>query len=149
MKNHRPLFLYPKRKNRRRSLPGQRKSLPLPKNAVLTPEGDGWYSYRSGNVSLRVRCSENGTVYEIENHLSSRTPIGTADLRSPQEAYTALCNGKFYGEYLLSGEVRVTDCKLEEMQDTKGILQSVYRFHLVTKSREFDVLIPAIQTFHH
>lgn len=149
MKNHRPLFLYPKRKNRRRSLPGQRKSLPLPKNAVLTPEGDGWYSYRSGNASLRVRCSENGTVYEIENRLSSRTPIGTADLRSPQDAYAALCDGDFYSKYQLSGEVRVTDCKLEEMQDTKGILQSVYRFHLVTKSREFDVLIPAIQTFHH
>ena len=75
-------------------------------------------------------------------------PIGTADLRSPQEAYTALCNGKFYGEYLLSGEVRVTDCKLEEMQDTKRIVQYVYRFHLVTKSQEFDILIPAIQAFH-
>ena len=123
--------------------------VPLPKNAVLTPEGDGWYSYRSGNASLRVRCSENGTVYAIENRLSSRTPIGTADLRSPQDAYAALCDGDFYSKYQLSGEVRVTDCKLEEMQDTKGILQSVYRFHLVTKSREFDVLIPAIQTFHH
>lgn len=123
--------------------------VPLPKSAVLTPEGDGWYSYRSGNASLRVRCSENGTVYAIENRFSSRTPIGTADLRSPQDAYAALCNGDFYSKYQLSGEVRVTDCKLEEMQDTKGILQSVYRFHLVTKSREFDVLIPAIQTFHH
>lgn len=80
--------------------------------------------------------AEGGILYKVDNHLSVSTLHGNAAVISSQEAYERLCAGQFSWRdvpmfnYLSPRQVRVTDCKLEYMTDSKGFHQPVYLFTL-------------------
>lgn len=80
--------------------------------------------------------AESGALYEVDNALSVSTLHGDAAVISPQEAYDELCAGKFSWrdvpmfDYISPKQVRVTDCTLEYLIDSKGFRQPVYTFTL-------------------
>ena len=112
---------------------------------ITVDEEKGIYTFRSEAVvedgvltdgELNCRVAEGGILYEVDNTLSVSTLQGNAPVISPQEAYARLCAGHFSWRdvpmfnYLSPTEVRVTDCKLEYMTDSKGFRQPVYFFTL-------------------
>ena len=88
------------------------------------------------NGELVCWVAEGGILYQVDNHLSVSTLHGNAAVISSQEAYERLCAGQFSWRdvpmfnYLSPRQVRVTDCKLEYMTDSKGFHQPVYLFTL-------------------
>ena len=88
------------------------------------------------NGELVCWVAEGGILYQVDNHLSVSTLHGNAAVISSQEAYERLCDGRFSWRdvpmfnYLSPRQVRVTDCKLEYMTDSKGFHQPVYLFTL-------------------
>lgn len=70
------------------------------------------------------------------NTLSVSTRQGEAAVISSQEAYERLCAGQFSWQDvpmfhdLSPGRVRVMDCRLQYMTDSKGFRQPVYVFTL-------------------
>ena len=108
-------------------------------------ESEGRYAFRAEcvveddvltNGELVCWVAEGGILYEVDNHLSVSTLHGNAAVISSQEAYERLCAGQFSWRdvpmfnYLSPRQVRVTDCKLEYMTDSKGFHQPVYLFTL-------------------
>ena len=90
---------------------------------------------------LAVDIDQKGSQFthlgsRVDNHLSVSTLHGNAAVISSQEAYERLCAGQFSWRdvpmfnYLSPRQVRVTDCKLEYMTDSKGFHQPVYLFTL-------------------
>ena len=85
---------------------------------------------------LKCLIAEDGTIYEVDNTLSVSTIHGNAAVISPLEAYERLCAGRFSWRdvpmfnYFSPRQVRVIDCKLEYMTDSKGFRQPVYCFTL-------------------
>ncbi len=85
---------------------------------------------------LVCRVAEGSALYEVDNALSVSTLHGDVAVISPQEAYDKLCAGKFSWrdvpmfDYISPKQVRVTDCTLEYLIDSKGFRQPVYTFTL-------------------
>ena len=112
---------------------------------VAVDESEGRYAFRAEcvveddvltNGELVCWVAEGGILYQVDNHLSVSTLHGNAAVISSQEAYERLCDGRFSWRdvpmfnYLSPRQVRVTDCKLEYMTDSKGFHQPVYLFTL-------------------
>lgn len=112
---------------------------------VIADESAGRYAFRAEcvvendvltNGELVCWVAEGGILYKVDNHLSVSTLHGNAAVISSQEAYERLCAGQFSWRdvpmfnYLSPRQVRVTDCKLEYMTDSKGFHQPVYLFTL-------------------
>ncbi len=91
---------------------------------------------------LTCFVAEGGILYEVDNSLSVITLHGNAEVISPREAYERLCAGRFSWRdvptfnRLSPHKVRVIDCKMEYVTDSKGFRQPVYSF---TLSDENDV----------
>lgn len=118
---------------------------------ITVDEEKGKYAFRAECViedgvltdgELTCWVAEGGILYEVDNTLSVSTLHGNAAVISPQEAYERLCSGRFSWRdvpmfnYLSPNQVRVIDCKLGYMTDSKGFRQPVYSF---TLSDENDV----------
>lgn len=105
----------------------------------------GKYAFRAERViadgeltdgELTCSVAEGGILYEVDNSLSVSTLRGNAAVISPKKAYERLCAGRFSWRdvpmfnSLAPREVRVIDCELEYMTDSKGFRQPVYSFTL-------------------
>ena len=119
--------------------------IPVAASFVTADESAGRYAFRAEcvvendvltNGELVCWATEGGILYQVDNHLSVSTLHGNAAVISSQEAYARLCAGQFSWRdvpmfnYLSPRQVRVTDCKLEYMTDSKGFHQPVYLFTL-------------------
>ena len=119
--------------------------IPVAASFVIADESAGRYAFRAEcvvendaltNGELVCWVAEGGILYKVDNHLSVSTLHGNAAVISSQEAYERLCAGQFSWRdvpmfnYLSPRQVRVTDCKLEYMTDSKGFHQPVYLFTL-------------------
>lgn len=88
------------------------------------------------NGTLACHVAEDGSLYEVDNDLCVSALYGHAAVISSQEAYDRLRAGRFSWrdvpmfDSLHPSQVRVTDCTLEYMTDSKGFRQPVYSFIL-------------------
>lgn len=118
---------------------------------IVTDETRGKYTFRAGGtveddqlIYGEITCweAEGGILYKVENALSVSTRYGDAAVISPQEAYERLCTGNFSWRdaamfrYYAPKQVRVIDCNLEYLADSKGFRQPIYTF---TLSDEYDM----------
>lgn len=125
--------------------------IPAAAEFITVDEEKGRYAFRAECVvendvltdgELTCWVAEGGILYKIDNTLSVSTLHGNAAVISPQEAYERLCAGQFSWRdvpmfnYLSPQQVRVIDCKLEYITDSKGFRQPVYSF---TLSDENDI----------
>ena len=112
---------------------------------IAVDEEKGEYAFRADCViedgvltdgELTCWVAEGGILYEVDNTLSVSTLYGSATAISPQEAYECLCAGRFSWRdvpmfnYQPPQQVRVIDCRLEYITDSKGFRQPVYSFTL-------------------
>lgn len=131
----------------------------IPASAEFNIEGDGWHSFTlnqqmEGDLLydgvLRIRYAEDGTVWEIENHLLPYTQYRDVAIISPEEALERLTAGKFHDEGLFEhikpAQVSILECVLEYRVDTKGFYQPVYTFAVKSadESYRYRIVIPAI-----
>lgn len=112
---------------------------------ITVDEEKGEYAFRAECViedgvlidgELTCRVAEGGILYRVDNPLSVSTLYGSATVISPQEAYERLCAGQFSWRdvlmfnYQTPQQVRVIDCDLKYVTDSKGFRQPVYAFSL-------------------
>ena len=117
---------------------------------VAVDEEKGKYAFRAESVAedgvltngeLTCHVAEDGILYEVDSAVSVSTLHGEGAVISPREAYDRLRAGRFSWrdvpmfEELSPKRVRVTDCKLEYLTDSKGFRQPVYAF---TLSDDYD-----------
>ena len=88
------------------------------------------------NGELACRVTEEGILYQEDNFLSVSTLCGNAMVFAPSIGEKCFVEKRFSWRdvpmfnYLSPRQVRVTDCKLEYMTDSKGFHQPVYLFTL-------------------
>ena len=117
---------------------------------MAVDEERGEYAFRAEGVvedgvltngELTCRVAEGGILYEVDSAVSVCAIRGEDAVISPQEAYDRLRAGRFSWrdvpmfDYLAPKRVRVTDCKLDYLTDSKGFRQPVYTF---TLSDDYD-----------
>ena len=134
----------------RTALKGLGVDIPDVARFIAVDEERGKYAFRAESVveagvltngELICRVAEGGILYEVDSAVSASTIHGNAAVISPQEAYDRLRAGRFSWrdvpmfDYLSPKRVRVTDCKLEYLTDSKGFRQPVYTF---TLSDDYD-----------
>ena len=128
---------------------------------IAVHEESGAYAFRAECVieddvltdgELTCLMAESGILYEVDNTLSVSALHGNAAVISSQEAYERLCSGRFSWRdvpmfnYFSPQQVRVTDCKLEYMTDSKGFRQPVYSFTLSNENDAdgWTTFVPAL-----
>ena len=112
---------------------------------MVVDEERGEYAFRAESVvedgiltsgELICHVAEGGILYEVDSAVSVSAIHGEDAVISPQEAYDRLRAGRFSWrdvpmfDYLSPKRVRVTDCKLDYLTDSKGFRQPVYTFTL-------------------
>lgn len=126
----------------------------VPETAQFFDLGRSAYAFRADRIEgdgtltdgeLECWVKKDGTIYQVDNALSTSTLHGDAAVISEAEAYNRLRAGRFSAaeafEYFDPAEVHVTSCKLQYLIDTKGFRQPVYVFDM----KEFDpVFVPAL-----
>jgi len=126
----------------------------VPTNAEYTYTQDEWHRFSLyGDLAedlqtLQVRCSADGTILELENHMVPMTQMEEQSILTPAQACTRLCSGNFnnvYLESLLPTEITVNSYELSFYTDSKGFYQPVYRFSLSAPGAErIEVILPAL-----
>lgn len=129
----------------RAALEGLGVDIPDAARFITVDEEKGEYAFRAESVvedgvltngELTCYVAEGGILYEVDSAVSVSTIHGEGAVISPQEAYNRLRAGRFSWrdvpmfDYLSPKQVRVTDCKLEYLTDSKGFRQPVYTFAL-------------------
>lgn len=126
----------------------------VPEAAQFFDLGRSAYAFRADRIEsdgtltdgeLECWVKKDGTIYRVDNALTTSTLHGDAAVISEMEAYNRLCAGRFSAaeafEFFAPEEVHVTSCTLQYLIDTKGFRQPVYVFDM----REFDpVFVPAL-----
>lgn len=117
---------------------------------IAVDKEKGEYAFRAESVvedgaltdgDLTCYVAEGGILYEVKSAVSVSAIRGNAAVISPQEAYDRLRAGRFSWrdvpmfDELSPKQVRVVDCKLEYLTDSKGFRQPVYTF---TLSDDYD-----------
>jgi hypothetical protein len=102
------------------------------------------------NGELRCRITEDGEIVRMNNGLCAYEPVAEEELISEAEAAEKLKKGSFdgeYFEYLSPHYSEVRSVALSERIDSKGFLQPVYEFTVVTDRADsaITVLIPALR----
>ena len=134
----------------RTALEGLGIDIPDAARFMVVDEERGRYAFRAEHVvedgvltdgELICCVAEGGILYEVKSTVSVSAIRGESAVISPQEAYDRLRAGRFSWRdvpmfnYLSPKRVRVTDCKLDYLTDSKGFRQPVYTF---TLSDDYD-----------
>ncbi|OLS36763.1 VanZ family protein [Bacillus sp. MRMR6] len=95
---------------------------------------------------LRVGYFNDDTVKIIENHLITYDKVKDVQIKSEQEAYQEISNGKF--QYV-SENKRIESLHIHKVEvsyhlDSKGYYQPVYAFLSTVNGMETTILIPGI-----
>lgn len=96
--------------------------------------------------SLVVNYYKDDTVKSIENKLITYDKVRDVEIKSEQEAYREVLDGKFQ---LFSKNKKIKTLHIEQVGvsyhlDSKGYYQPVYAFHGVLDETDMTILIPGI-----
>ena len=98
------------------------------------------------NGYIMVNYYNDGTVKRIEHQLITYDKVRDIEIKSEQEAYQELLDGKFK-HYAESGKLETLHIEKVEVSyalDSKGYYQPVYAFHGTVDGMEKTILIPGI-----
>ena len=87
---------------------------------------------------------DNGKFANIRNGIGQYTVYKEFEIRSEQEAYEQIVDGKFVWAANAGGKMEVGKVSLDYMLDTKGFYQPVYSFEVRVEGEEYWVQIPGI-----
>ncbi|WP_139185729.1 hypothetical protein [Bacillus sp. OK048] len=96
--------------------------------------------------SLSVSYYNDNTVKRIENQLITYDKVGDVQIKSEQEAYKEILDGKFkyYSENKMIKTLHIHKFELSYYLDSKGYYQPIYAFHSTVDGTDNTILIPGI-----
>lgn len=126
----------------------------IPSEAEFIEGNTGTYSfkvdkYMDGDTLIdgELECEfySDNTIKHISNNLIEYEKVKDVTIKSEQEAYKELQDGKFHyynGENI--GDILINNLSLDYEMDTKGYLQPVYLFQAKVDGNEVVIKIPAM-----
>jgi len=129
----------------------------IPEQASFQQEDVGTYNwvvdhYEIGDDlldgAISVQYYNDDTIKEISNNLITYKKATEAQIKSEQEAYQQILDGKFkYYKFSDSDKVEsveIDQVELDYILDSKGFFQPIYRFEGRVNGDDTPILIPAI-----
>lgn len=126
----------------------------VPEEADYITEGDGSYQWKVDKHIVGdtlwdgvISCTyfNDNTIKKLSNNLIIYKKIKDVSIKSEKEAFEELASGKFryYNDENIDNII-IESVNLEYILDTKGFYQPVYLFTTVIDSKEYFIIIPAI-----
>ncbi|WHY86776.1 VanZ family protein [Neobacillus novalis] len=96
--------------------------------------------------SLTVNYYNDDTVKGIDNQLITYDKVRDVQIKSEQEAYKEILDGKFnhYSENKMINTLHIHKIDVSYYLDSKGYYQPVYAFHSTVDGMDMTILIPGI-----
>lgn len=97
------------------------------------------------NGVLSCSCSKDGTIMNVNNHLVVYHKVKNIPIKSEQEAYQELMEGKF--QIYLNERIqtmKILRIHLDYNLDSKGFYQPVYIFDCKVNGKDMPITIPAM-----
>ncbi|MEH7239396.1 VanZ family protein [Bacillus sp. JJ1562] len=96
--------------------------------------------------SLSVSYYNDNTVKRIENQLLTYEKVRDVQIKSEQEAYKEILDGKinFYSENKMIKTLHIHKIEVSYYLDSKGYYQPIYAFHSTVDGTDNTILIPGI-----
>ena len=96
--------------------------------------------------SLKVNYYNDDTVKVIEHQLITYDKVRDVQIKSEQEAYKEILDGKFqhYSENKMIETLHIDNVEVSYHLDSKGYYQPVYAFHCTVDGMEMTFQIPGI-----
>ncbi|MCJ8009811.1 VanZ family protein [Lederbergia wuyishanensis] len=127
----------------------------IPQDAVFQKVDTGAYEWKVdkkviGNQlidgSLTVDYFNDDTVKRINNQLITYDKVKDVQIKSEQEAYKEMLEGKFKynAENNKIETLHIDKVEISYYLDSKGYYQPVYAFYSMVDGREFTIFIPGI-----
>ncbi|KON68880.1 hypothetical protein AKG34_08820 [Peribacillus butanolivorans] len=127
----------------------------IPKDSQFQKGDTGSYEWTvdkkvSGNQlidgSLTVNYYNDHTVKGIEHQLITYDKVKDVQIKSEQEAYKEILDGKFqyYSENKMIKTLHIDKVEVSYFLDSKGYYQPVYAFHSTVDGMDMTILIPGI-----
>lgn len=95
--------------------------------------------------TLRARYFEDGTVKSVYNQMVTYDQVKEVKLKSEQQAYDELLEGRFKAYMTDIQEIQIQQVKLDYMLDSKGFYHPIYVFHSVMDGQDVEIYIPGIE----
>ncbi|WP_066229071.1 VanZ family protein [Metabacillus fastidiosus] len=95
---------------------------------------------------LKVSYYNDDTVKLIDNRLITYDKVKNVQIKSEQEAYREILNGKFqhYSENNIIKSLHIHKVEVSYYLDSKGYYQPVYAFYTTVDGTDITILIPGI-----
>ncbi|WP_186673783.1 VanZ family protein [Sporosarcina sp. BP05] len=96
--------------------------------------------------SLTVNYYNDNTVKRIDNQLVTYDKVRDIQIKSEQEVYKEILDGKFkyYSENKMMKILHIHKIEVSYYLDSKGYYQPVYAFHSTVDGMDMTILIPGI-----
>ncbi|MBS4207321.1 hypothetical protein [Bacillus sp. FJAT-50079] len=95
---------------------------------------------------LTVKYYNDNTVKEIDNRFITYDKVRDVQIKSEQQAYNDLTEGRFtyYSENNNVKTLHITKVEVTYHLDSKGFYQPVYAFHSIVDGLETKILLPGM-----
>lgn len=133
----------------------------LSEYGINIPAGASFVNISDGEYRITVeRVEANGIIYDgaltcdyydngkfadIRNDIKKFEVYKEFEIRSEQDAYHQILEGKFVCAISLGEKFEIGQVTLDYMLDTKGFYQPIYMFEVSVSGEEQRILIPAIK----
>lgn len=126
----------------------------IPKGATFLYDTNETYTFTLESVEMdgivydgTLTCEyyDNGKFSSIRNNIKTFDVYKEFELRSEQDAYEQILDGKFVCEIDEGEKIEIRQVTLDYMLDTKGFYQPIYKFDVNVNGEEQSIYIPAIE----
>lgn len=126
----------------------------IPAGASFANVSDGEYKFTVDRIEVNgmvydgeLTCDyyDNGKFADIRNDIKKFEVYKEFEIRSEQDAYDQILEGKFVCAISLGEKIEIGQVTLDYMLDTKGFYQPIYMFEVSVSGEEQRILIPAIK----
>lgn len=133
----------------------EKMNIQIPERAEFSEEENGYYQfsvsgYEDGKNwiegTLNCKCTDNGEVESVTQHICTYDGYKTCTLISEKEAFEKVKNGDFHSYFIFNGnQIQIESVKLEYELDSKGYYRPVYYFSAEIGGEEGEIAVTALE----
>lgn len=132
----------------------QEMGIVLPNDAQFERTDAGHYEWKINQFetdnrlidgTMKVAYYQDKTIKKVENNIITYKKAREVKLKSEQQAYNELLNGKFKTYYTDIKDIQIQQVKQSYELDSKGFYQPIYVFSGTINGEEADIYIPGIE----
>jgi len=131
----------------------------IPETAEFEERQEGCHGYmvrvdmdveEDSIINGKLSCTyyEDGTIKELQNNIVKYDKVKEMEIKSEEEAYNEILEGKFRYSDKYIGKIEnleMKDIKLEYALDTKGYYVPIYTFKVVINGQQQTISIKAVK----